>query len=218
MLLYIKVKECEKKANNMIAYISGTLAAAGENYIIVDNNGIGYKLFVSGKFTDTLPGIGSDIKVHTYMYIREDELTLYGFYSEDELYVFKTLIGISGVGPKAAMSILTALTVNELYMAVMSDDAKTISKANGIGAKGASRIILELKDKLKFEDVINEAYNDSVYGDNDANNTNVVKDVIMALTALGYSSSEAASAVRRIESPESMELEQLLKAALKKLI
>ncbi len=201
----------------MIAYISGILASAGDNYIIVDNNGMGYKLFVSGKFIDTLPATGSKIKVYTYMYIREDELTLYGFYSEDELYVFKTLIGISGVGPKAAMAVLTAMTINELYMAVMSDDVKAISKANGIGSKGASRIILELKDKLKVEDMLDISYNNSVK-DNNIGDTNVVKDVIMALTALGYSSSEAASAVRRIDSPESMESEQLLKAALKKLI
>ena len=201
----------------MIAYISGILADAGENYIIVDNNGMGYKLFVSGKFVDTLPSVGSKIKVYTYMYIREDELTLYGFYSEDELYVFKTLIGISGVGPKAAMAVLTAMTINELYMAVMSDDVKAISKANGIGAKGASRIILELKDKLKVEDMLDLSYSDSVKGDN-TGDANVVKDVIMALTALGYSASEATSAVRKINSPESMESEQLLKAALKKLI
>ncbi len=201
----------------MIAYISGILASAGDNYIIVDNNGMGYKLFVSGKFIDTLPAVGSKIKVYTYMYIREDELTLYGFYSEDELYVFKTLIGISGVGPKAAMAVLTAMTINELYMAVMSDDVKAISKANGIGSKGASRIILELKDKLKVEDMLDISYNNSVK-DNNIGDTNVVKDVIMALTALGYSSSEAASAVRKIDSSESMESEQLLKAALKKLI
>lgn len=199
----------------MIAYISGTLADAGENYIIIDNNGMGYKLFVSGKFIDSLAAIGDSIKVYTYMYIREDELTLYGFISEDELKIFKILIGISGVGPKAAMSILTSLTINELYMAVMSDDVKTVSKANGIGAKGASRIILELKDKLKMEDMMNAAYDSAVNNDNSSNDK---KDVIMALVGLGYSNSEAALAVKKVGSTENMDSEQLLKAALKKLI
>ncbi len=199
----------------MIAYISGTLADAKDNYIIVDNNGMGYKLFVSGKFIDVLPVVGEYIKVYTYMYIREDELTLYGFYSEAELDIFKTLIGISGVGPKVALAVLTALTINELYMAVMSDDVKAISKANGIGNKGASRIILELKDKLKMEDMLDASYNDSAYTKND---TNDKKDVIMALVSLGYSNSEAAMAVKRVDDSENMDSEQLLKAALKKLI
>ena len=149
----------------MIAYISGALVSAGENYIVIDNHGMGYRIFVSGKFLEHIPAYGTQIKIYTHMYIREDELTLYGFHSEEELSVFRILIGISGVGPKVAMAILTALTIQELQLAVISEDAKTISKANGVGAKGASRIILELKDKLKMEDMMDASYEQSIVQD-----------------------------------------------------
>ena len=200
----------------MIAYISGALVSAGENYIVIDNHGMGYRIFVSGKFLEHIPAYGTQIKIYTHMYIREDELTLYGFYSEEELSVFRILIGISGVGPKVAMAILTALTIQELQLAVISEDAKTISKANGVGTKGASRIILELKDKLKMEDMMDAAYEQSI-----AQNTqdvNAARDAILALVNLGYSNSEAALAVKKIGDIEQMDTEAILKAALKKLI
>ena len=200
----------------MIAYISGALVSAGENYIVIDNHGMGYRIFVSGKFLEHIPAYGTQIKIYTHMYIREDELTLYGFHSEEELSVFRILIGISGVGPKVAMAILTALTIQELQLAVISEDAKTISKANGVGTKGASRIILELKDKLKMEDMMDAAYEQSI-----AQNTqdvNAARDAILALVNLGYSSSEAALAVKKIGDTGQMDTEAILKAALKKLI
>ena len=200
----------------MIAYISGALVSAGENYIVIDNHGMGYRIFVSGKFLEHIPAYGTQIKIYTHMYIREDELTLYGFHSEEELSVFRILIGISGVGPKVAMAILTALTIQELQLAVISEDAKTISKANGVGAKGASRIILELKDKLKMEDMMDAAYEQSI-----AQNTqdvNAARDAILALVNLGYSNSEAALAVKKIGDTSQMDIESILKAALKKLI
>ena len=200
----------------MIAYISGALVSAGENYIVIDNHGMGYRIFVSGKFLEHIPAYGTQIKIYTHMYIREDELTLYGFHSEEELSVFRILIGISGVGPKVAMAILTALTIQELQLAVISEDAKTISKANGVGTKGASRIILELKDKLKMEDMMDAAYEQSI-----AQNTqdvNAARDAILALVNLGYSNSEAALAVKKIGDTSQMDIESILKAALKKLI
>ena len=132
----------------MISYIRGALEIKGDNYIVIECGGIGYQLMVSGKFMEKLPPVHSEIKVSTYMYIHEDEISLFGFENADELNVFKILLGVSGVGPKVAMSLLSTLTVNELRLAVISEDVKAISKANGIGAKGASRIILELKDKL----------------------------------------------------------------------
>ena len=200
----------------MIAYIAGALVSAGENYIVIDNHGMGYRIFVSGKFLEHIPAYGTQIKVYTHMYIREDELTLYGFHSEEELSVFRILIGISGVGPKVAMAILTALTIQELQLAVISEDAKMISKANGVGTKGASRIILELKDKLKMEDMMDAAYEQSI-----AQNTqdvNAARDAILALVNLGYSNSEAALAVNKIGDIGQMDTEAILKAALKKLI
>ena len=200
----------------MIAYISGALVSAGENYIVIDNHGMGYRIFVSGKFLEHIPAYGTQIKIYTHMYIREDELTLYGFHSEEELSVFRILIGISGVGPKVAMAILTALTIQELQLAVISEDAKTISKANGVGAKGASRIILELKDKLKMEDMMNAAYAQSIVQDTQV--LNAARDAILALVNLGYSNSEAALAVKKIGDTSQMDIESILKAALKKLI
>ena len=200
----------------MIAYISGALVSAGENYIVIDNHGMGYRIFVSGKFLEHIPAYGTQIKIYTHMYIREDELTLYGFHSEEELSVFRILIGISGVGPKVAMAILTALTIQELQLAVISEDAKTISKANGVGAKGASRIILELKDKLKMEDMMDAAYEQSIV--QDTQDLNAARDAILALVNLGYSSSEAALAVKKIGDTSQMDIESILKAALKKLI
>lgn len=200
----------------MIAYISGALVSAGENYIVIDNHGMGYRIFVSGKFLEHIPAYGTQIKIYTHMYIREDELTLYGFHSEEELSVFRVLIGISGVGPKVAMAILTALTIQELQLAVISEDAKTISKANGVGAKGASRIILELKDKLKMEDMMDAAYEQSIV--QDTQDINAARDAILALVNLGYSSSEAALAVKKIGDTSQMDIEAILKAALKKLI
>ena len=200
----------------MIAYISGALVSAGENYIVIDNHGMGYRIFVSGKFLEHIPAYGTQIKIYTHMYIREDELTLYGFHSEEELSVFRILIGISGVGPKVAMAILTALTIQELQLAVISEDAKTISKANGVGTKGASRIILELKDKLKMEDMMDAAYERSIV--QDTQDVNAARDAILALVNLGYSNSEAALAVKKIGDTSQMDIEAILKAALKKLI
>lgn len=200
----------------MIAYISGALVSAGENYIVIDNHGMGYRIFVSGKFLEHIPAYGTQIKIYTHMYIREDELTLYGFRSEEELSVFRILIGISGVGPKVAMAILTALTIQELQFAVISEDAKTISKANGVGAKGASRIILELKDKLKMEDMMDAAYEQSIV--QNTQDLNAARDAILALVNLGYSNSEAALAVKKIGDTSQMDIESILKAALKKLI
>ncbi len=200
----------------MIAYISGALVSAGENYIVIDNHGMGYRIFVSGKFLEHIPAYGTQIKIYTHMYIREDELTLYGFHSEEELSVFRILIGISGVGPKVAMAILTALTIQELQLAVISEDAKTISKANGVGTKGASRIILELKDKLKMEDMMDAAYEQSIA--QDTQDANAARDAILALVNLGYSNSEAALAVKKIGDTSQMDIEAILKAALKKLI
>ena len=200
----------------MIAYISGALVSAGENYIVIDNHGMGYRIFVTGKFLEHIPAYGTQIKIYTHMYIREDELTLYGFHSEEELSVFRILIGISGVGPKVAMAILTALTIQELQLAVISEDTKTISKANGVGAKGASRIILELKDKLKMEDMMDAAYEQSIV--QDTQDLNAARDAILALVNLGYSNSEAALAVKKIGDTSQMDIESILKAALKKLI
>ena len=148
------------------------------------------------------------------MAVREDDISLFGFYSTEEMEVFKILLGVSGVGPKVALSLLSALTVNELRLAVISDDVKSISKANGIGAKGASRIILELKDKLKMEDMLDAAYEENVSTAGSVT-MDIRNDVITALTALGYTGMEAAKAVNKVKNASDMDEETLLKEALK---
>ena len=200
----------------MISYITGSLEYISDNSIVVECGGIGYSMMISGQFMNRLPVIHSEIKVFTYMYVREDEISLYGFYDKDELEVFKVLLGVNGVGPKAALSLLSALTVNELRLAVVSEDVKSITRANGIGAKGASRIILELKDKLRMEDLIDAAYEDAINGGVD--DSDIKANVIAALTALGYSGVEAGRAVARVDGWQSMDEEQLLKASLKNII
>ncbi len=197
----------------MIAYIKGEVTGIYDNYILLEQNGIGYQIYVSGKFLEKV-NVGHDVmKVYTHMHIREDDISLYGFYSPDELEIFQILISISGVGPKAAMSILTTLSVNELKLAVISEDVKAITKANGIGAKGASRIILELKDKLKMEDMMNVAYENST--SQGAYAPDAQGDVVKALVNLGYTSSEAMAAIRKVKDKEDLNEEDLLKAALK---
>ena len=198
----------------MISYIRGALEIKGDNYIVIECGGIGYQLMVSGKFMEKLPPVHSEIKVSTYMYIREDEICLFGFENADELNVFKILLGVSGVGPKVAMSLLSTLTVNELRLAVISEDVKAISKANGIGAKGASRIILELKDKFgkgtaEFSAGSLSASVPAVMGKGNRG------EAVAALAALGYSQAEAASVLS--DCADTMSVEDMIRAGLKKL-
>jgi Holliday junction DNA helicase RuvA len=198
----------------MISYIKGTLEYVGDNYIVVESNMIGYYITISGQFMSRLPQLHSQLKVNTYMLVREDEISLFGFYSKEELDIFKILISVSGVGPKVALSVLSALTVDELRMAVVSEDVKAITRANGIGNKGASRIILELKDKLKMEDILDSAYRGSSE-ENSVSNMDVRASVISALTSLGYTGTEAAKAVNGVTCTPDMDEETLLKLALK---
>lgn len=202
----------------MIAYIKGSLEYRGDGYIVIESAGVGYGMTVSGQFMEKLPQLHSELKAYTYLSVREDGISLFGFYSMEELDIFKVLIGVSGVGPKVALSVLSALTVSELRLAVISGDVKSISRANGVGAKGASRIILELKDKLSMEDMIDAAYEGSMERSGNAAALDVRTDVITALTALGYTGLEASRAVSRVENQESMDEEMLLKAALKNLL
>lgn len=197
----------------MLSYIKGTLAAVTQDGIVIENNGIGYDI-KTPDLTGNLPPVGSSYTVYTYLYVREDMLCLYGFSSKNQLRAFKLLITVSGVGPKAAMAILSTLSVDELHFAILSDDSKTISKAPGIGPKGAKRIIIELKDKLDLEDAFETAFD---VGDGE------VSDDVMSLTAsglvsLGYSNSESLRAIQAVEGASGMDAETLLSEALKKLL
>jgi Holliday junction DNA helicase RuvA len=157
------------------------------------------------------------MKLFTYLHVREDELSLFGFPTTEELDAFKLLIGVNGIGPKAALSILSVLSVRDLALAVMSGDSKAITKANGVGAKGANRVIMELKDKLTLEDMFEGAGDDSVTPVSTSGADGGVQDTILALVSLGYSEFEALKAVKQVPGADNMESEELLKQALKKM-
>jgi len=197
----------------MISYIKGTLAHRGESYIILENGGIGYQIFVSAGFLSRMPEAGKEIKIFTYMSVKEDGISLFGFISKEEQEMFLKLLTVGGVGPKGALGFLSQLTPQEIVMAILSADAKTLSKAPGVGKKTAQRVILELKDKCTTEDAIavpmEMVDGDAVGG--------AKFEAIEALTALGYSRSEAAKAVGMVAA-EGMTTEDILKAALKKMI
>lgn len=199
----------------MISYIKGELVEVTENSILLDHQGMGFSIMMPGSILDKLPQIGSELKVHTYLYVKEDILDLYGFLTRDDLKIFKLLITVNGIGPKGALAILSALSPDDLRFAVLAGDAKTISKAPGIGSKTAQKLIIELKDKLKIEDVLDGAGEGYVSQDNMADTASA--EAVMALTSLGYSAADATRAVRMVENVQSMDSEAILKAALKKL-
>ena len=199
----------------MIAFVKGFLDTVLENAVLVENNEIGYEVKVPGSVISRLPKLGSRIKLYTYTYVREDILQLYGFLSNDELKMFKLLITVNGVGPKAALSILSIMSADELRIAVVSGDTKSIGKASGIGPKTASKVILELKDKCKIEDFIENQFTDA--GASEVLADDAVKEAIQALVALGYSDSDAVRAVRKVPIQEDMKVQEILKMSLKNL-
>ena len=198
----------------MYSYIRGSLAEVDFDHIVIDVNGIGYNIYIPTNCIDYLPGLGEECKIHTYLYLREDAMMIYGFLTKDDLALFKQLITVSGIGPKGAIGILSALSADDLRFAILAGDSKAIAKAPGIGAKTAQRVILELKDKMSLEDAFEKKLeNEKIHV---ATLSNQVKnDAVMALTALGYSSSESLKAVSKVEITEEMDVETVLKLALK---
>lgn len=201
----------------MIAYIKGEVAFTAEGSVVLDVNGIGYRVYVSGRELQELPGIGSTVKLHTYFHVKEDGMQLFGFKRRDDLEVFSLLLGVSGIGPKAALGILSAFSADDLRFAVLSEDAKTIAKAPGIGTKTAKKLILELKDKLSLEDAFEKKLLHAQEEQPQAL-TDARQEAIEALTALGYSASDALRAVKQADITEDMDTETILKAALKRMI
>lgn len=201
----------------MISYIKGNLADIEKDSIVIDVAGIGWHVFVPGQVIDRLPLVGKPVKIYTWLQVREDAMTLFGFLTKDDLNIFKMLLGVSGVGPKNALAILSVMTTDDLRFAILADDAKTISKTPGIGTKTAQRLILELKDKVSFEDAFEQKMAHAKQADVQSDASGVKAEAVMALTALGYSSSEAFKALDGIEITQDMEVEQLLKQALKKM-
>ncbi len=207
----------------MFHYISGKLAYATPGICVVDAGGVGFKLTISQNTYDALPPrltaqTPPEVKLYTYMAVREDGIELYGFISETELSSFKMLISVSGVGPKAAMSILSLLSPEKFALAVCTEDRKAISKASGIGPKTAARIILELKDKLLKQTDITIAESGISDGQISAMpSKGKLSEAQDALMVLGYTRAEAISVLKNIDT-SAMELEDIIKSALKLLM
>lgn len=198
----------------MITYVKGELVEINESAIVVETYGVGYEIMVPASLLADLPSVGELVKIYTYQYVKEDALDLYGFLTADDMKVFKLLITVNGIGPKGALNILSVISPDELRLAVLSDDVKSIQKAPGIGGKTAQKLIIELKDKLSLEDVINSGFTSK---DVDLPLNSARDEAIEALVSLGYSSSEAIRAVRTVNNVDDMDSEALLKAALKQI-
>lgn len=201
----------------MIAFIEGELAEKCPDGIVVDCGGVGYYIGVPVSLIGALPQVGSRVKIHTYLHVREDAMQLYGFASKKDLELFKLLINVSGIGPKGALSILGSMTPEQLRMAIVANDAKIIAKSPGIGAKTAQKIILELSDKVNIEDMIDVADTPAFAAGDAARNTlsGVAADVMLALVSLGYSNSQALAAVSAVSEADATDESTMLKAALK---
>lgn len=198
----------------MYAYFKGKLAYVGEDSIILDVHDVGYRILLSPASIAYLPQLGEEVQLYTYTSVREDAIWLYGFLSHEDLEIFKKCITVSGIGPKGGMAILSVMDAEALRFAIISGDAKAIAKAPGIGTKTAQRLILELKDKISVEDtLVNREVNGirMTAGTQDNNS----EEAVEALVALGYSASDALKAVKAVENAAEMDVEALLKAALK---
>ena len=191
----------------MIAFVHGMAVDMTESSVVVEAGGIGYEIYMTGADLSEIR-MGEDVKVHTYFSVREDAMKLYGFRAKDDLQMFKLLLGVNGVGPKAALGVLAA---------ILSDDVKTLSKAPGIGKKTAQKLILELKDKMKLEDAfeLKLAHEQERAAVGAGEVSDGRQEAVEALVALGYSSADALRAVRKVTDVPPDDVEGLLKAALK---
>ena len=193
----------------MYAYINGKIADKANNYVVIDNSGIGYKIYMSLAAIEKLPDVGETQKVYTYYHVREDNISLYGFLSNEELRMFELLLSVSGIGAKLALQILSAISPSSFALAVISNDVSKIVKIPGIGSKTAARIVLELKDKLKTEEAIskNEKIEKAIHMDDKDN------EAITALQVLGYTRKEIEKAMEHIDT-ENSSVEEIIRKAL----
>lgn len=201
----------------MYAYLRGRLASVFEDGIIVDVHDVGYRVLMSGASISSLPSVGEEVKIYTYTCVREDAFLLYGFLSQADLDIFKQCITVSGIGPKGGMAILSVMDADALRFAIISGDSRAIARAPGIGPKTAQRLILELKDKISVEEVLEQRALEGGAGTagRGALTSSDMQEAVEALTALGYSSSDALRAVKSVENAAEMDVETLLKQALK---
>ncbi|MBR3645402.1 MAG: Holliday junction branch migration protein RuvA [Lachnospiraceae bacterium] len=196
----------------MISYIKGELVEIGKENIVVENNGIGYNIFIPQSVLVNVGPIGSEVKIHTYFYVKEDAMQLYGFTTTEELRVFKLLITVNGIGPKGALSIMSTLSVDKIKLAIITDDSKAIAKSPGVGAKTAQRVIIDLKDKFKDDDIVTSSDDDIVVVEKNEN----VNEAVAALVSLGYTQSEAKKALKDVSMD--LAVDEMLKFALKNLL
>lgn len=193
----------------MYAYINGKVADKANNYVVIDVGGVGYKIFMSQTAIEKLPDIGETQKIHTYYYVREDNISLYGFLTNEELRMFELLLSVSGIGAKSAIQILSAISPSSFALAVISNDISAIVKIPGIGKKTAERMILELKDKLKTEQAISkdEKIEKAIHQDEKDD------EAITALQVLGYTRKEIEKALEKIEI-QNLSVEEIIRKAL----
>ncbi|MGL4991195.1 MAG: Holliday junction branch migration protein RuvA [Sarcina sp.] len=202
----------------MYEYIKGEFRGLNKDYIVLENNGIGYKIFTSGTTIANMPAVENEIKLYLEQIVREDFIGLYGFLTKEELHMFNLLLSINGVGAKAALSLLSISTVLNLKYAIITGDEKHITRAPGIGKKTAQRIILELKDKLKKDDnlIENKENMDIEMLEIIAGNNAKIGEAIEALIALGYTEKEANKIIEKIDINQS--IENIIKESLKLLM
>lgn len=200
----------------MISFLRGKPVMWGTDFVAIDVNGVGFGVNVPTSIVTKYQGVNDEIVIYTYLYVREDNMNLYGFDCADDLKLFKLLINVSGIGPKGALSILSTMSGDELRFAVLSDDSKAIAKAPGIGNKTAVKAIIELKDKIDLK----EAFELKLMCNNDSDNAvdEETKDAIMALTSLGYTNSQALKAVSSCDIKPGAKSDDILKAALKAMV
>ena len=210
----------------MLAYIKGTLEIKMTGYVVIDVGGLGYKIFMSDTGIEKIGNIGETVKVHTYYRVREDDISIFGFNTQEELKMFELLISVSGVGAKTALTMLAICEPSEFALAVISEDIKTLTTIPGIGPKSAKRIILELKDKIKKEQQIEELTNTTNKITPNENietnikvkqaieNDNKILEAIAALQVLGYNRKSIEKAFERIENKKELSTEELIKKGL----
>ena len=178
----------------MYAYLSGKIADKANNYVVIDNGGMGYKIFMSPSVIEKLPDVGEFQKIHTYYYVREDVISLYGFLTNEELRMFELLLSVSGIGAKSAIATLSNITPSSFALAVITNNVATLTKIPGVGNKTAQRLILELKDKIKTEEAVAKAPETKLVIETNEN----VEEATAALQILGYTKKEIEKALEHI--------------------
>jgi len=196
----------------MYEYIKGNIEYISQDYLVIDNNGIGYKIFTSSNTLTNIKTNENNTKIFTYLHVREDDMSLYGFMTKEEIDIFKLLLTVSKIGPKVGLSIMSTISPSQFALSLASEDVSVLSKASGVGSKTAKRIILELKDK--FKNTITNIESDIVSEINGSNND--VEEAITALLTLGYTKTEIDSVIKKVNLND-YKVEELIKVALREL-